>query len=87
MSVEFLDTNILVYAFDRLAGPRHDAAKALFQRITRDGTDIRSRESLGRLSKWGHLRRWRVPRSASPADRGEFVAEPRIPLSRKNREE
>ena len=40
MSVEFLDTNILVYAFDRLAGPRHDAAKALFQRITRDGNGV-----------------------------------------------
>lgn len=40
MSVEFLDTNILVYAFDRLAEPRHDAAKALFQRITRDGNGV-----------------------------------------------
>jgi predicted nucleic acid-binding protein len=40
MSVEFLDTTILVYAFDRLAGPRHDAAKALFQRITRDGNGV-----------------------------------------------
>ncbi len=35
MSVEFLDTNILAYAFDRLAGSRHDAAKALFQRESR----------------------------------------------------
>lgn len=40
MIVEFLDTNILVYAFDRLAGPRHEAAKALFQRITRDGHGV-----------------------------------------------
>ena len=40
MSVEFLDTNVLVYAFDRLARSRHDAAKALFQRITRDGNGV-----------------------------------------------
>lgn len=30
MSVEFLDTNILVYAFDRLSGSRHETAMALF---------------------------------------------------------
>jgi predicted nucleic acid-binding protein len=40
MSVAFLDTNVLVYAFDRLAGSGHDAAEALFQRITRDGNAV-----------------------------------------------
>ncbi len=49
MSVEFLDTNVLVYAFDRLAGSRHDAAKALFQRITRDGNGA---VSLQVLQEW-----------------------------------
>jgi predicted nucleic acid-binding protein len=40
MTVEFLDTNILVYAFDRGAGVRHDGAKALFQRLTQSGTGV-----------------------------------------------
>ena len=52
MSVEFLDTNILVYAFDRLAGPRHDAAKALFQRITRDGNGV---VSVQVLQEWVNI--------------------------------
>lgn len=33
MSVEFLDTNILVYAYDKTAGPKHGKARSLVARL------------------------------------------------------
>jgi len=33
---EFVDANILVYAFDTSAGPKHAAARALLERLWRD---------------------------------------------------
>jgi predicted nucleic acid-binding protein len=33
MSVEFCDTNLLVYAYDTSAGARHERAGALIQRL------------------------------------------------------
>ncbi len=33
MSVEFVDTNIFIYARDRSAGPKHDASVALLERL------------------------------------------------------
>jgi len=37
MSVEFVDTNILVYAHDRGAGAKHDRSVELLERLTEDG--------------------------------------------------
>jgi predicted nucleic acid-binding protein len=36
MSVEFCDTNILVYAYDRSAGTKRDLARELLERLWRD---------------------------------------------------
>src|SRR5947209_1314078 len=36
MSVEFVDTNILIYAHDRKAGPKHHKAIELLERLTND---------------------------------------------------
>ncbi len=38
MSVEFVDTNILVYAHDRGAGAKHDRSVELLERLTEDGS-------------------------------------------------
>jgi predicted nucleic acid-binding protein len=37
MSVEFVDTNILVYAHDGGAGAKHDQSKELLRRLVEDG--------------------------------------------------
>ncbi len=37
MSVEFCDTNILVYAYDSTAGPKHDRARDLLRRLWQSG--------------------------------------------------
>lgn len=34
--LEFIDTNVLLYAYDRSAGPRHDAARDLVGRLGRE---------------------------------------------------
>lgn len=34
--MEFVDTNILLYAYDATAGDRHEAARALVERLWRD---------------------------------------------------
>lgn len=33
MPVEFVDTNVLVYAYDDTAARKHDVAKALIERL------------------------------------------------------
>lgn len=38
MNAEFLDTNVLVYAVDRSAGPKHEKAVALVDRLWDAGT-------------------------------------------------
>lgn len=38
MPVEFVDTNVVVYAYDRTAGRKHQVAKALLERLWRDRT-------------------------------------------------
>ncbi len=38
MSVEFADTNLLVYAHDGGAGPKHDRSVALLERLVNEGT-------------------------------------------------
>ena len=36
LTVEFVDTNVLLYAYDASAGERHEAASALVDRLWRD---------------------------------------------------
>lgn len=45
----FVDTNILLYAHDRSAG-KHERAKALVERLWRDGTGVLSTQVLQELS-------------------------------------
>jgi len=37
MSVEFVDTNLIVYAYDSSAGEKHDIARALLTRLWKSG--------------------------------------------------
>ena len=43
---EFVDTNILIYAHDRSAGPKHDRASDLVVRLTEDGSGALSTQVL-----------------------------------------
>jgi predicted nucleic acid-binding protein len=42
----FVDTNILVYAYDRGAGERHEKALSLIEQLWRDGNGILSTQVL-----------------------------------------
>jgi predicted nucleic acid-binding protein len=46
----FVDTNILMYAHDRAAGPKHQRAKALIEELWRDRTGVVSTQVLQELS-------------------------------------
>jgi predicted nucleic acid-binding protein len=46
----FVDTNILMYAHDSAAGPKHDRAKALVEDLWRDRTGVVSTQVLQELS-------------------------------------
>ena len=46
MSVEFVDTNILIYAHDRKAGSKHDKAVELVARLTDDDSGALSLQVL-----------------------------------------
>ncbi len=46
MSVEFVDTNVLVYAHDGGAGPKHARAVQLLERLVEDGTGALSTQIL-----------------------------------------
>jgi predicted nucleic acid-binding protein len=58
----FVDTNILMYAHDTSAGPKHDRAKALVEELWRDRTGVVSTQVLQELSV--NLRR----KTARPLD-------------------
>ena len=45
----FVDTNILVYAHDRTAGPKHQRAKALIEQLWRSGEGVVSKQVLQEL--------------------------------------
>ena len=47
MSVEFVDTNVLVYAHDGGAGAKHDQSVELLRRLTKDGSGALSLQVLG----------------------------------------
>lgn len=42
MSLQFVDTNVLLYAYDASAGARHDAARDLVSRLGRDRQGVLS---------------------------------------------
>lgn len=46
----FVDTNILIYAHDTSAGPKHERAKALVEKLWRDRTGIVSTQVLQELA-------------------------------------
>jgi predicted nucleic acid-binding protein len=49
MSGEFLNTNILVYAFDTTAGTRHEIARELVDRLLDEGSGLTSIQVLQEL--------------------------------------
>ena len=46
MPVEFVDTNILVYAYDQTAGAKHESARALMDRLWDSGEGVLSTQVL-----------------------------------------
>src|SRR3989304_10630386 len=46
MPVEFVDTNILVYAYDQTAGPKHESARGLMDRLWDSGEGVLSTQVL-----------------------------------------
>lgn len=46
----FVDTNILMYAHDRDAGPKHEKAKALIEQLWRDRSGVVSTQVLQELA-------------------------------------
>lgn len=42
LALEFVDTNVLLYAYDRSAGRRHDEARSLLGRLGRDRRGVLS---------------------------------------------
>jgi predicted nucleic acid-binding protein len=42
----FVDTNVLVYAYDRSAGPRHERAQALLEELWNSGSGVLSTQVL-----------------------------------------
>lgn len=49
MPVEFVDTNIVVYAYDQTAGPKHDSARELMENLWDSGEGVLSTEVLREL--------------------------------------
>ena len=49
MSVEFCDTNVVVYAYDTSAGSKHDQARQLLERLWLDGVGAVSVQVLQEL--------------------------------------
>jgi len=45
----FVDTNILVYAHDRLAGVKHDRARTLIEQLWQSGNGVLSTQVLQEL--------------------------------------
>ncbi len=46
----FVDTNILMYAHDKAAGPKHERAKAIVEELWRDRTGVVSTQVLQELA-------------------------------------
>jgi predicted nucleic acid-binding protein len=68
----FVDTNILVYAFDRSSGAKHEIARELIKRLWQSGTGVLSTQILQEFVMY--LRR-KVARSLSAAETREILQE------------
>jgi predicted nucleic acid-binding protein len=72
MSVEFCDTNVIVYAYDSTAGVKHDRAQALLERLWLDGKGVLSVQVLQEL--FVTLTR-KVARPVDPGEARAIVAD------------
>ena len=72
MSVEFCDTNIIVYAFDTTAGAKHERAKLLLERLWQESVGALSVQVLQEL--FVTLMR-KVARPLDPASARAIVAD------------
>ena len=72
MSVEFCDTNVIVYAYDSTAGAKHDRAQALLERLWLDGKGALSVQVLQEL--FVTLTR-KVARPVDPGEARAIVAD------------
>ena len=68
----FVDTNILMYAHDAGAGPKHERARALVEQIWHDGTGVISTQVLQELRV--NLRR-KVGRPVNARTAREIIAD------------
>jgi predicted nucleic acid-binding protein len=65
MSVEFLDTNILIYAHDGGAGAKHNAAAKLLTRLVEDGSGALSIQV---LSEFYRVATYKLGRKSEEAE-------------------
>jgi predicted nucleic acid-binding protein len=68
----FVDTNVLVYAFDRASGAKHDMARRLIRGLWESGTGVLSTQVLQEFAVY--LRR-KVARSLSASETREVLQE------------
>src|SRR5260370_16634877 len=68
----FVDTNILVYAFDRTSGAKHDTARGLVRHLWESGTGVLSTQVLQEFAVY--LRR-KVARSLSANETRDVLQE------------
>jgi predicted nucleic acid-binding protein len=68
----FVDTNILVYAFDRASGAKHDTARGLVRHLWESGTGVLSTQVLQEFAVY--LRR-KVARSLSANETRDVLQE------------
>lgn len=69
---QFLDTNVLVYAFDRSAGSKHERAVDLLEELMLDGTGTLSVQVLQELFVTLTAK---LPSAVPPAEANELVAD------------
>lgn len=72
VDLQFLDTNVLVYAFDRSAGAKHDRSAELLDRLMVGGTAALSVQVLQELFV---TLTSKLPRALPAADASEIVAD------------
>jgi len=72
MSAEFVDTNVLVYAYDPTTPDKHEQARALVGRLWESGDGVLSIQVLQEFF-WTITRK--VPKPVSPSQAVDLVAE------------
>lgn len=72
MPVEFVDTNILVYAYDHTAGVKHESARAIMDRLWNSGDGVLSTQV---LQEFYVVATSRIPKPMSSRRVREIIAD------------